>query len=323
MLSACRWQSSLPWSAPASSSGANQARDRDASKPSNTVAGSPHPGREHLRTTRDATGRMSAPTIIHDPKDPRLAEYRTLNDAGLRQSIEGDDVCIAESALVVARLLGSPYPMRSALVSESRWDSLGRLASDLAAHPSPIYVAAQPVMNEIVGFDIHRGVLAAATRPSPRDPDAVLADARVVAVLEGINDHENMGVIFRNADALGVDAVLLDPTCCDPHYRRAIRVSMGAIFDVPFARLATLQPIDGWTMVALTPSGDEELPQIDGPDRIALLLGAEGPGLTAAALAGCHHRVRIGMRPGVDSIGVASASAIAFHHFGRRERPSR
>ncbi len=266
---------------------------------------------------------MSTPTIIHDPDDSRLAEYRALNDAALRRSIEGEDVCIAEGAFVVARLLRSSYPMRSALVAESRWGSLGALAEALAAHPSPTYLAPQSVMNEIAGFDIHRGVLAAATRPSPRDAAAVLAEARIVAVLEGINDHENMGVIFRNADALGVDAVLLDPTCCDPLYRRAIRVSMGAVFDTPFARVAGAGALDGRASIGLTPSGDVDLDQIEPPDRVAILLGAEGPGLSAASLAACHHRARIGMRPGVDSIGVASASAIAFHHFGRRERPPR
>ncbi len=266
---------------------------------------------------------MSAPTTIHDPGDPRLAEYRALNDAALRRSIEGDDVCIAEGAFVVARLLGSSYPMRSALVAESKWDSLGALARALAAHPSPLYLAPQSVMNEIAGFDIHRGVLASATRPAARDAAAVLAEAPVVALLEGINDHENMGVIFRNADALGIDAVLLDPTCCDPLYRRAIRVSMGAIFDVPFARVAGPGALDGRVSIALTPSGDVDLEQIDPPDRVAIVLGAEGPGLSPVLLAACHHRARIGMRPGVDSIGVASASAIAFHHFGGRARRPR
>jgi tRNA G18 (ribose-2'-O)-methylase SpoU len=259
---------------------------------------------------------VSATTSIDDPDDPRVAEYRALNDAALRRSIERDEVCIAEGALVVDRLLHSPFSVRSFLVSDRRWPALGRLAGAIETHDAPAYLATQAVMNEIAGFDIHRGVLASATRPNPPTARDVLEAAALVAVLEGINDHENVGVIFRNADALGIDAVLLDPTCCDPLYRRAIRVSMGAAFVVPFARLATLDDVAGFTLVALTPSGEHELADVDA-DRVAVLLGAEGPGLSEQTLAASDLRVRIAMRPGVDSLGVASASAIAFHQFGR------
>jgi tRNA G18 (ribose-2'-O)-methylase SpoU len=264
---------------------------------------------------------VSTPTTIDDPDDPRVAEYRALNDAALRRSIEGEDVCIAEGTFVVERLLRSDYPVRSALVSENRWASLGALADALTSMQAPLYVAAQPVMNAVAGFDIHRGVLAAATRRPMPTPEDLLVAARALAVLEGINDHENMGVIFRNAAALGIDAVMLDPTCCDPLYRRSIRVSMGAVFATPFTRLASFDALRDFMLVGLTPSGDEALSEVPPTERVAILLGAEGPGLSAATLAACDRRVRIPMAPGVDSIGVASAAAIAFHHFGQTAGP--
>ena len=271
---------------------------------------------------RDATGSVSAPTCIDDPDDPRLADYRALNDAALRRSIEGDNVCIAEGAFVVERLLRHPALLRSALVADRRWTALGPLADELTSATMPVYLASQAVMNTVAGFDIHRGVLAAARRPTPPDVDALLDTARVVAVLEGINDQENMGVIFRNAAALGIDALLLDFTCCDPWYRRSIRVSMGTVFDVPSARLGSLDQLDGFAVIALTPRGDEVLHRVE-EDRVALVFGAEGPGLTDTTLAACHHRMRIPMRPEVDSLGVASAAAIAFHVFGRGAQPRR
>ncbi len=266
---------------------------------------------------RDATGRVSAPTSIDDPDDPRVAEYRALNDAALRRAIEGAEVCIAEGSLVVERLLQTSFAVRSFLVSDRRWQSLGPLATALEAHPAPTYLASQAVMNQVAGFDIHRGVLASATRPALLPPVELLDAALVVAVLEGINDHENMGVIFRNADALGVDAIVLDSTSCDPLYRRAIRVSMGAVFAVPFTRFADLDELEGFTLVALSPSGEHPLDEVEA-DRVAILLGAEGPGLSHRTLAASDVRARIPMRAGIDSLGVASASAIAFQYFGRR-----
>ena len=197
---------------------------------------------------RDATGRVSAPTSIDDPDDPRVAEYRALNDAALRRAIEGADVCIAEGSLVVERLLRTSFAVRSFLVSDRRWQSLGPLATALEAHPAPTYLASQAVMNQVAGFDIHRGVLASATRPVLLPPVELLDAAVVVAVLEGVNDHENMGVIFRNAGTLGVDAIVLDSTA-DPLYRRAIRVDgsrlRGAVHPVRRSRRAR-----GFTLVA-------------------------------------------------------------------------
>jgi tRNA G18 (ribose-2'-O)-methylase SpoU len=260
---------------------------------------------------------VSTPTTIDDPDDPRVSDYRALNDAALRRAIEGDRICIAEGAFVVERVLRHESLLRSALIADRRWTTLGSLGDRLVRAPIPVYVAPQAVMSSIAGFDIHRGVLASLERPSPVDLDELLLRARTIAVLEGINDHENMGAIFRNAAALGIDAVLLDPTCCDPLYRRSIRVSMGAVLDLPFARVSSFDEIEGFTLVGLTPRGEDELHRLD-LDRVALALGAEGSGLSEKALAACSHRMRIPMRPDTDSLGVASAAAIAFHLFGSR-----
>ena len=261
---------------------------------------------------------MSAPTSIDDPDDPRVAEYRALNDAALRRAIEGAEVCIAEGSLVVERLLQTSFAVRSFLVSDRRWRSLGSLATGARSASSAdlpgIASGDEPgrrVRHPSRGARVGHAAGGSFRRPTFSTP------AVVVAVLEGINDHENMGVIFRNADALGIDAIVLDSTSCDPLYRRAIRVSMGAVFAVPFTRFADLDELEGFTLVALSPSGEHALDEIEA-DRVAILLGAEGPGLSHRTLAASNVRARIPMRPGVDSLGVASASAIAFHYFGRR-----
>lgn len=263
---------------------------------------------------------------ITDPGDPRIAEYRDLTDAELRRQVEteggGPGVFIAEGVHAIRRLVRSPYRVRSFLLTADR---AAVLASELAGVAGPVYVAGQDVMNAVTGFDIHRGAVAAGERRDPPDPHAVLAQARAVAVLEGLNDHENLGVLFRSAAALGVDGVLLSPTCCDPLYRRSVRVSQGHVLTVPFTDLAPwpdgLAAVAdaGFTLVALTPDVDAE-PIADvaadlGPEgaRVAVLLGAEGPGLSAAALAAADRRVRIPMRPGADSLNVAAAATVAFH----------
>jgi tRNA G18 (ribose-2'-O)-methylase SpoU len=177
-------------------------------------------------------------------------------------------------------------------------------------------------MNAVAGFDIHRGVLASADRQPLPAPAGLLSRARRVAVLEDVNDHENLGVIFRNAAALGVEAVLLSPECCDPLYRRSVRVSMGHVLDLPFAVLApwpaALSSLGdaGFELVALTPdpaAGDIRHLGLGTARKVALMLGAEGPGLSAAALQHAATRARITMSPGVDSLNVGSAAAIAFH----------
>jgi tRNA G18 (ribose-2'-O)-methylase SpoU len=192
----------------------------------------------------------------------------------------------------------------------------------LAGLEAPVYLADQPTLQAVAGFPVHRGVLAAADRWPLPDPAAVLAGARRIAVLEDINDHENLGVIFRSAGSLGLDAVLLSPRCCDPLYRRSVRVSMGHVLAVPWSRLEPWPEAigtvgeAGFTLAALTPASDAET--LDswspGPDeRVAVLLGAEGPGLSPAALAAVDHRLTIPMRRTGDSLNVGSAAAIAFY----------
>lgn len=247
---------------------------------------------------------------VDDPADERLADYVGLTDAALARRDSG--VFVAEGVLVIRRLLASRFPVRSLLLAANRVDAL---ADALDAVEAPVYVASQAVMNKVAGFAIHRGALAAADRlPLPSVAELV-ERARLVAVLEGVNDHENMGSLFRNAAAFGVDAVLLSPDCCDPLYRRSVRVSLGHVLHVPFTTLGSLDGLARFTTLALTPAPEAEvLGSVERSDRMAVLLGAEGSGLRAETLAAADRRVRIPMAPGVDSLNVATAAAIAFHH---------
>lgn len=253
---------------------------------------------------------------VDDADDPRLADYVDLTDADLRRRGEA---FIVEGALSLAALADSDYRARSVLVTPPQADRHGDLVRRLGA---PVYVASQQVMNRVTGFNIHRGVLAAATRPPAHDAVDVVAAARTLVVAEGLNDQENMGALFRNARALGAGGVLLSPTCCDPLYRRCVRVSLGHVLHVPFAPVqdwpGTLSRLAaaGWTVVALTPDAEARRPEqvrVSPDDRIAVLVGAEGPGLSAAARAAATVEVRIPMAPGVDSLNVATAMAIALY----------
>jgi tRNA G18 (ribose-2'-O)-methylase SpoU len=254
---------------------------------------------------------------VTDPGDPRLDDFRDLTDADVRPDRRG--VVIAEGANVVERLAGSAYPMRAVIGVRSRIDALGPA---LASIDGPAYVVDKWLLSEVVGFRVTRGVLAAATRPAPPDLDALLDGARRIAVLEALNDFENLGALFRNAAAFGVDAVLLDPRCADPLYRRSVRVSMGHVLRVPFAVLPGKWPqsLDllrehGVTLLALSPGPDAvSLREVTPPSRWGVLLGAEGPGLTDEAMARADQLVRIPMAVGVDSLNVATAAAVAFAH---------
>jgi tRNA G18 (ribose-2'-O)-methylase SpoU len=268
-------------------------------------------------------------TIIEvgDPADPRLDDYRDLSTADRRPDRPGGrGLVIAEGVVVVRRLIGSPYPVRSLLGVPRR---LAELGPDLAPLDVPAYATGADTMATAVGFHLNRGVLAVADRAAPPDALALAARARLLAVVEGVNDHENLGALFRNAAAMGVDGVLLGPRCADPLYRRSVRVSMGHVLRVPFAELlgdwpAALDALRaaGLRVVALTPSPDAVPLAHAGlaGARTALLLGAEGPGLTAGALAAADVRVRIPMASGVDSLNVATAAAVAFHEVTRSVR---
>lgn len=257
---------------------------------------------------------------IGDAADPRLGDYRELRDAAARRRIEGDEFFVAEGPVAIERLLASEHRVRSVLLSEEKYERM----ADLVAGQT-VYVAPRALFREIVGFDLHRGAIAAADRlPHPALHD-VLATARRVAVLEGLNDPENLGAIARSARALGIDALVLDPTCIDPYTRRTVRVSMGEILHLPAVRVggdwpgATFDALAaaGFDTWALTPAPDaDDIWELDVPDRLALMLGAEGPGLSAAALGGAR-RVRLPIRPDVDSLNVGAAAAVAFAVTGR------
>ncbi|WP_203711838.1 TrmH family RNA methyltransferase [Asanoa siamensis] len=261
-------------------------------------------------------------TVITDPGDERLGDYRALTDVELRTRWEPPHgLFIAEGELVLRRALRAGYRPRSFLVDEKRVDQLGDLA-DIA----PVYAGGQPVLEQVTGFHVHRGVLASFHRRPLPHLDAILAGARRLAVLEDINNHTNVGAIFRGAAALGVDAVLLSPTCADPLYRRSVRVSMGEVFAVPYATLApwpealTRLKDAGFTVIAMTPGVDTvPLQRLTESQRAkaALLLGAEGPGITPGAIRASDVRVAIPMRRGVDSLNVAAAAAVAFWELGR------
>ncbi|MCP2259536.1 tRNA G18 (ribose-2'-O)-methylase SpoU [Streptoalloteichus tenebrarius] len=263
---------------------------------------------------------------ISDPADERLADFRDLSRADRRPDRPGGrGLVIAEGVVVVRRLVASPYPVRALLGVRRRMDAL---AEDLDQLDVPAYVTSAEVMAEVVGFHLNRGVLASADR-APQPTVEELTDpargARCLAVLEGVGDHENLGAMFRNAAALGVDGVLLGAGCADPLYRRSVRVSMGHVLRVPFAALEpwprglSLLRDKGFRVVALTPRADSVPLRDAGLDRgrVALLLGSEGPGLTEEAIAAADSAVRIPMASGVDSLNVATAAAIAFHAAAR------
>jgi tRNA G18 (ribose-2'-O)-methylase SpoU len=249
----------------------------------------------------------------------RLEDFRDLSRADRRPDRPGGrGLVLAEGTVVVRRLLDSPYPPRALLGVARR---IAELSAELADLDVPAFVTDADTMAGVVGFHLNRGVLASADRAPAPDLDTLLAHAHRVAVLEAVNDHENLGALFRNAAALGVDAVLLAPGCADPLYRRSVRVSMGHVLRVPFtaapwAELVTALRRAGFALAALTPSGDVGLRDLRAHDRLALLLGAEGPGLSDEALGLADTCVRIPMAPGVDSLNVATAAAVAFYSVG-------
>ena len=265
--------------------------------------------------------------IVTDPEDPRIADYRALTDVALRTRWEPPNgLFIAEGELVLRRALRAGYTPRSYLVDVKRVEALADLGG------APLYAATPQVLERITGFHVHRGVLASFHRRPLPSPEQVLASAARVAVCEDVNNHTNLGAVFRAAAGLGIDGVLLSPSCADPLYRRSVRVSMGEVFAIPYARLApwpqALERVRaaGFTLLALTPAADAvPLQRLSAAHRArpALLLGAEGAGLSAAALAACDVRVAIPMRRGVDSLNVAAAAAVAFWELGRDDEANK
>jgi tRNA G18 (ribose-2'-O)-methylase SpoU len=265
---------------------------------------------------------------VSDPDDPRLDNFRDLNSIDRRPDLPtGKGLVIAEGVLVVQRMLASRFTPLALLGTDRR---LAELGDDLAATQTPYYRVTADVMAAVVGFHLNRGVLAAARRVPEPGIAQVVDGARTIAVLEGVNDHENLGSIFRNAAGLGVDALVFGSGCADPLYRRAVRVSMGHALLVPYARTVdwpadlVLLKDSGFRLLALTPH-HEACPLPDAmaavrDQRAAVLVGAEGPGLTAAALRLSDMRVRIPMSRGTDSLNVATAAALAFYERSNRVR---
>ncbi|HVE74366.1 MAG TPA: RNA methyltransferase [Mycobacteriales bacterium] len=262
---------------------------------------------------------------IADPGDPRLVDYVGLTDMARRVRTEpARGFFLAEGETVMRRAAEAGYPPRSMLLSPER---LAALEGPLADLDCPRYVASYDVLHAVTGFHVHRGALASFGRlPLPSVAD-VSGPARRLVVLEDVNNHTNLGAIIRSCSALGMDALLLSPRCCDPLYRRSVRVSMGAALSIPYAYLndwpggLTHIRDQGFRLLALTPAEDavplSEI-HVDPEERVALLLGAEGPGLSDAAMAVSTDRVRIPMYAGIDSLNVAAAAAVACWEVGNR-----
>ncbi len=260
---------------------------------------------------------MATIVEVDDPHDPRLADYRDLRDVALRKHLEAENgLFLAEGEKVVRRAVEGGFGARSFLMAP-RW--LEGLADVLERSPAPCYVVSEPMAEQVTGFHVHRGALASLERRPLPGVAEVLAGARTVVVLEDIVDHTNVGAGFRSAAALGIDAVRLAPRCADPLYRRSIKVGMGAVFTMPWTRLddwfealPSLSAL-GFTTVALTLSEDavDIADAVAGLDKVALVLGSEGHGLSARWEQSADRRAIIPMREGIDSLNVAAATAVA------------
>lgn len=275
---------------------------------------------------------MSAPIVVEDAADARLADYVGLTDVALRSVREPElGLYLAESDKVIRRALAAGHRPRSMLLAHKWLEPLADLVALVDAAGGTVFTGPEPLLETITGFHIHRGAIASMHRPSPVPLATLLAGARRVLVLEDIVDHTNVGAMFRSAAGIGADAVLVSPRCADPLYRRAVRVSMGTVFQVPWGRLEPwphgLDALraNGFTVAALALT-DDAVPldalEADPPERLALVMGAEGDGLTRGAIAGCDLTVRIPMAGGVDSLNVAAAAAVALWAVRVRESGS-
>lgn len=268
---------------------------------------------------------------IDDPADPRVDDFRDLNSTDRRPDLKvlagglpGKGLVIAEGVLVAQRMIASRFAPHAFLGVDKRLTELAPTLTDPAVAGVPFYRASAAVMAEVVGFHLNRGVLGVARRPTPLALADVLAEARTVAVLEGVNDHENIGSIFRNAAGLGVDAVIFGGACADPLYRRSVRVSMGHALLVPFAHTQSwpgdldLLRDNDFRIVSLTPD-EAAIPLSEAvtAERVAFMVGAEGPGLSETAMRAGDVRARIPMARGTDSLNVATAAALAFYERAR------
>lgn len=258
--------------------------------------------------------------------DDRLADYTSLTDVALRKKLETErGLYLAESTNVIKRAIEAGHRPRSFLTARKwlsdlePWIEMATGSAD--GTDTPVYIAEEEVLESITGFHLHRGALAAMNRPELPDPIELIKESSVVAIIEDIVDHTNVGAIFRSCAALGVDAVLVSPGCADPLYRRSVRVSMGTVFQVPWTRFSSWKQVGemaeyGWQVAALALKDDSvSLAQfcrdLSEGDRVALMFGTEGTGLTDRAIRAATHTVKIPMAGGVDSLNVAAASAVA------------
>ncbi|AWH91511.1 TrmH family RNA methyltransferase [Dietzia lutea] len=273
---------------------------------------------------------------VSDPADPRLDDLRDLNNSDRRPDLPGGrGLVIAEGTYVVGRMLLSRFRPHVLLGTDSRLQQLRREATaegwdaDERAGDAVYLCTTKDVLSEVIGFRSSRDILAAADRPEPLAVDEVVDGARTLVVLEGVNDPENLGAIFRNCAALGVDGVLFGAATGDPLYRRVVRVSMGHVLRLPFAHLPgtpttwqrSLDDLGerGFRTIALTPAAETPLSRAVAAEKVAFVLGAEGPGLTEHAMRACDVRAAIPMTDGTDSLNVATAAAVAFYERARRD----
>jgi len=275
------------------------------------------------RRCSDQNGTVVAQVTVCDASDPRLADYVRLTDVHLRRSLEAaHGLFIAEGTKVIRRAMAAGYPVRSFLAAADKLATVADLAADSDA---PLYVLPAAAVEQLTGYRVHRGALAAMQRLPLPTVTTVLAGARRIVILEDIVDHANVGAVFRCVAALGFDCVVLAPRCADPLYRRAVKVSMGAVLAVPYARMADWRGglaevrAAGFRLLALTPDPAAISISTVRPgraDKVALLIGGEGDGLSGRWLAAADERVRIPMSRGVDSLNAASATAIACYLLG-------
>lgn len=272
---------------------------------------------------RQNAGVSINPIEITDPADPRLADYVGLSDPEIRRRSADNQFFISEGVEVVRRLVVSNMRLRSIVLSPNRVDIMTPALANVAC---PIYVAERKVISSVVGFDMHRGVVGSALRPELQTLDEVLSHPPLygprhrIAILEGLSDHENLGAIARSARAFHIDAIVIDPTCADPYYRRTVRVSMGEILFLPIVRMNVDEAMSvvrrkSGSVLAFTPnlnaiSLHDFVDTKPGP--LALIFGAEGNGLPDHTLSRADHQVRIPIAEDVDSLNVGHAAAVAF-----------